>query len=185
VSPVTEIKDQHSYTRQASLLLFAKRSITLKTHYITTLALVLLLSVSGVAYTDPSRGISSEHLSIAGENGSATQFIGEQFARTELFFGSAKSDGSEVTTEEFQQFLDDEITPRFPDGLTLLMGLGQFRGSSGVIIQERSMLLILLYPAETRQDSSVKIEEIREAYKKLFQQESVLRADRCCEKVGF
>ena len=119
------------------------------------------------------------------ENGSAAPFIGERFARTELFFGSAKPHGSEVTTEAFQRFLDDEITPRFPDGLTLFMGLGQFRGSSGVIIQERSMLLILLYPAETLGDSSVKIEQIREAYKKLFQQESVLRADRCCEKVGF
>jgi hypothetical protein len=173
------------YTRQTSLLLFAERSITLKTHYITTLAVVLLLSVSGVAYTDTSHVAPSEHSSIARENGSAVQFAGEQFARTELFFGSAKPDGSEVTTEEFQQFLDDEITPRFPDGLTLLIGLGQFRGSSGVIIQERSMLLILLYPAETRRDSSVKIEEIREVYKKLFQQESVLRSDRCCEKVGF
>jgi hypothetical protein len=157
----------------------------LKTHYVTILAVALLLSVSGVAYTNPSHGALSEHPSIARENGSAPQFIGELFARTELFFGSAKPDGSEVTMEEFQQFLDDEITPRFPDGLTLLMGLGQFRGSSGVIIQERSMLLILLYPVEVRRDSSVKIEEIREAYKKLFQQESVLRADRCCEKVGF
>jgi hypothetical protein len=157
----------------------------LKTHYVTILAVALLLSVSGVAYIDPSHSALSEHPSIARKNGSALQFIGELFARTELFFGSAKPDGSEVTMEEFQQFLDDEITPRFPDGLTLLMGLGQFRGSSGVIIQERSMLLILLYPVEVRRDSSVKIEEIREAYKKLFQQESVLRADRCCEKVGF
>jgi hypothetical protein len=122
---------------------------------------------------------------MARENGRAAPFIGERFARTELFFGSAKPDGSEVTTEAFQRFLDDEITPRFPDGLTLFMGLGQFRGSSGVIIQERSMLLILLYPVETLGDSSVKIEQIREAYKKLFQQESILRADRCCEKVGF
>ena len=165
--------------------LLRRKEHTLKTRYVTTLAFVLWLSVSGVAYTDPSHGVPSEHSSIARENGSATQFTGEQFARTELFFGSAKPDGSEVTTEEFQQFVDDEITPRFPDGLTLLMGLGQFRGSSGVIIQERSMLLILLYPVETRQDSSVKIEQIREAYKQLFQQESVLRADRCCEKVGF
>jgi hypothetical protein len=97
-----------------------------------------------------------------------------------------KPDGSEVTTEEFQQFVDEKVvTPRFSDGLTLLMGLGQFRGSSGVIVQERSMLLILLYPVETRQDSSMKIEQIREAYKQLSQQESVLRADRGCEKVGF
>jgi len=44
------------------------------------------------------------------------------FARTELFFGSAKPDGSAVTEEEFSTFLDQVITPRFPDGLTLLTG---------------------------------------------------------------
>ena len=47
------------------------------------------------------------------------------------------------------------------------------------------MLLILLYPDEARRESHKKIEEIRNAYKQIFQQESVLRADRCCEQVGF
>jgi hypothetical protein len=51
---------------------------------------------------------------------------------------------------EFQRFLNEEITPRFPDGLTLFAGLGQFRNSRGVIVQERSMLLILLYPVQAR-----------------------------------
>src|SRR5688572_5531756 len=75
----------------------------LKTRYVTTLALALWLSVSGAAYTDPSPGAPSEHPSIAGENGKAVLFTGERFARTELFFGTAKPDGSEVTTEEFQK----------------------------------------------------------------------------------
>jgi hypothetical protein len=47
------------------------------------------------------------------------------FLRTELYFGSSKPDGSVITLEQFQHFLDQEITPRFPDGLTLLTGLGQ------------------------------------------------------------
>jgi hypothetical protein len=99
------------------------------------------------------------------------------FFRTELYFGSNKPDGSAVTPEEFQRFVDNEITPRFPDGLTLLTGLGQFRGSSGVIQKERSMLLILLYPVDTARRSGEKIEQIRTAYERAFQQESVLRAD--------
>ena len=111
-------------------------------------------------------------------------FLGQFFARTELFFGSDKPKG-EVTEADFQRFLNDVITPRFPDGLTLLSGLGQFLNSKGDIIQERSWLLILLYPVEERWDKSLKIEEIREQYKKDHQQESVLRADRCCERVGF
>ena len=102
--------------------------------------------------------------------------IGELWARTDLFFGTQKPDGSAVSDEEFKRFLDNVITPRFPDGLTLLMGFGQFRNSAGVIVQERSMLLILLYPPPTA-DSSKKIEQIRTAYKQMFQQESVLRVD--------
>ena len=47
------------------------------------------------------------------------------------------------------------------------------------------MLLILLYPDDVRRESSARIEEIRDAYKRIFQQESVLRTDRCCEQVGF
>jgi Protein of unknown function (DUF3574) len=99
------------------------------------------------------------------------------FLRTELYFGSNRPNAPAVTSEEFQSFLDTEITPRFPDGLTLLTGLGQFRGSSGVVERERSMVLILLYPVETAGSSGEKIEQIRTLYESKFQQESVLRAD--------
>ena len=99
------------------------------------------------------------------------------FARTELFFGTSKPDGTAVTDAEFMKFLDEVITPRFPDGLTLLSGHGQFRNSAGVIVEEKSFLLILLYPVEDFRASSRRIERIRTLYKERFQQESVLRAD--------
>ena len=98
------------------------------------------------------------------------------FARTELFFGTAKPEGA-VTDEEFLAFLDQEVTPRFPDGLTLLKGDGQFRGEDGMIIKEDSFLLILLYPLEGFRESSGKINAIRRLYTVQFQQESVLRVD--------
>jgi Protein of unknown function (DUF3574) len=119
------------------------------------------------------------------EHADAPPFVGELFVRTELYFGSLKPDKTHVTKEDFELFLHDVITPLFPDGLTLLTGLGQFRTASGETIQERSRLLILLYPVEDRQDRSEKIETIRRLYKEHFQQESVLRVDRCCEPVGF
>ena len=93
-----------------------------------------------------------------------------------MFFGTAKPDGV-VTDEEFFAFLDQEITPRFPDGLTLLKGDGQFRGESGVIVKEDSFVLILLYPLEDFRDSNRKINAIRRLYRTQFQQESVLRVD--------
>jgi hypothetical protein len=105
----------------------------------------------------------------------SAQLKGETFARTELFFGLSKPDGSTITEEEFQYFLDTEVTPRFPDGLTLLTGTGQFKDSSGAIIEEGSKLLILLYPFSN--ESSQSIQQIREAYKSSFQQQSVLRTD--------
>jgi hypothetical protein len=98
------------------------------------------------------------------------------FVRTELYFGSARPDGV-VTDEEFRMFLDTEITPRFPDGLTLLKGDGQFRGDDGVIIKEQSFVLVLLYPYESTQKSGQRIQHIREIYKERFGQQSVLRVD--------
>jgi hypothetical protein len=102
--------------------------------------------------------------------------VGDLFVRTELFFGRSKPDGSTVTDREFQRFLNREITPRFPEGLTVLEGRGQFRDSSGVILREDAVLLILLYPA-TEEFRHQRIERIREEYKSAFQQESVLRVD--------
>ncbi|MCI0525694.1 MAG: DUF3574 domain-containing protein, partial [Acidobacteria bacterium] len=60
---------------------------------------------------------------------------------------------------------------------TVLTGAGQFRDASGVIVRERSMLLILLYPLASWRGSGEKIEQIREVYKRAFQQQSVLRVD--------
>src|SRR5262245_58692477 len=66
-----------------------------------------------------------------------------RFVRTELFFGTAKPIGA-VTEEEFRAFVDAEVTPRFPDGLTVIKGDGQFRGENDVIVKEQSFVLILL-----------------------------------------
>ena len=103
-------------------------------------------------------------------------FVGDRFARTELFFGRAKSDGTTVTDAEWQRFLDDEVSTRFPDGLTTLFGSGQFRDADGGIRREGAILLVLLYP-DGQRDSSRRVEEIRDAYARAFQQESVLRVD--------
>ncbi len=99
----------------------------------------------------------------------------EFFARTELLFGLSRSDGPDITEQEFKNFIDAKVTPRFPDGLTLLSGDGQFKDASGTIIEEGSKLLILLYPFS--QQNSKLVEHIRDDYKELFQQQSVLRID--------
>jgi hypothetical protein len=107
---------------------------------------------------------------------------GETFLRTELYFGSGKP-GADVTKEQSDRFVDGEVTPRFPEGLTSLAGYGQFKGSDGEIVEERSFVLILLYPPDD-EEANGEIEEIRAAYERAFEQESVLRVDSR-EQVSF
>lgn len=101
----------------------------------------------------------------------------EPWVRVELYFGTSQPDGEAVTDEEWQAFLDEEITPRFPDGLTVLDGYGQFLNSSDVIIAEESIVLIIFVPLEFAASSSDLVEEVRDTYETQFEQESVLRAD--------
>lgn len=96
-------------------------------------------------------------------------------ARLELYFGTTQKDGSTVSDAAWGSFLDEEVTPRFPDGLTVLRGYGQWRNSSGEIAKEGSIVLVILYfPSD---ESEAKIEDIRAAYKDRFNQESVMRVD--------
>jgi hypothetical protein len=99
----------------------------------------------------------------------------EVWVRTELYFGTSKPNG-EVTDAEFATFVDSEVTKRFPDGLTLLTGYGQFRTANGTLIREKSHVLILFYGLRV-QDANQKIQEIRRLYKDAHGQESVLRVD--------
>ncbi|MFE0253512.1 DUF3574 domain-containing protein [Streptomyces sp. NPDC059010] len=103
---------------------------------------------------------------------------GEPYVETQLFFGTARPDGGPAVTDaQFMAFVDKEVTPDFPDGLTIQTGRGQWRDVSGTIEKERSYELILLYPQTQAKSSDRKIEEIRRDYEKAFGQESVGRVD--------
>ena len=125
----------------------------------------------------PNGGASSE-----GEGSDERLPAGESFVRTELYFGSQKP-GADVTKGQFDSFVEEEVTPRFPDGLTSLAGYGRYKGSDGEIVEERSFVVILLYPLGD-EEASGEIEEIRAAYGRAFEQESVLRVDSR-ERVSF
>jgi hypothetical protein len=97
-------------------------------------------------------------------------------SRSEIYLGLSKPDGSKVSDAEFRRFIDTEVTPRLPDGFTVVAGNGQFKDSSGTIVREESRVLIVLHALEDAR-SSKHIEAIRTAYKAAFQQQSVLRVD--------
>lgn len=109
----------------------------------------------------------------------------EAWIRAELYFGTTMPDGSMISDEDWQAFLDEEITPRFPAGLTVLEGYGQFLNSAGIIAAEESIVLIIFYPGEAVAESSAALEEIRDAYELQFDQESVLRVDAALVCVSF
>jgi hypothetical protein len=96
-------------------------------------------------------------------------------ARLELLFGTSRPHSAPVSDVDWQAFLDSEVTPRFPAGLTVLRGPGQWHGSDGIVAREQSNVLVLWYEPTSR--TGADIEAIRAAYKKRVDQESVMRVD--------
>ena len=108
---------------------------------------------------------------------------GRSLAEIQLIFGASRKDAPPVSDTEWAGFLAEEVTPRFPDGLTVLTGAGQWRDSQGTLVRESSRLLLIWY--EPQAGANEKIEAIRTAYKTRFGQESVLRADGAPACVSF
>ena len=97
----------------------------------------------------------------------------EEFSEYRLFFGRSQGNVEAVSEEAWHIFLAEEVTPRFPDGLTVLDAAGQWRAGSGEIVRERTKLLLVLAPPGP--DAMQRTDEIAEAYKQAFDQSSVLR----------
>ena len=98
------------------------------------------------------------------------------FAEFRMFFGRSRGGEEVVSDAAWRQFLAREVTPRFPDGLTVLDGDGQWRNSAGAIERERSKLLVVI--ASPGEASMRRTTEIARAYKTRFGQDSVLRVVR-------
>lgn len=97
----------------------------------------------------------------------------EQFTEYRLYFGRNQGNVEVVSNAAWSAFLRDEITPRFGDGLTVVDAAGQWRDQAGVIVREKSKLVVVLTGAE---DSGLqRTDEIVRAYKEAFAQEAVLR----------
>jgi|SRR5579862_8503123 len=127
-----------------------------------TLCVVLIMT--GVCVIPASRAQVSATPAICGENGSHQM-------RTTLYFGLSHPAGL-ISEREWQSFLRDEVTSRFPDGLTVWQANGQWRTTDGKIAREPARVLLLVHeekPAVRRA-----IAEIVSRYKNNFHQESVL-----------
>lgn len=149
-------------------------------HTIRTLLAVIAYSLyaAAIVLTVSTSPVNATPAAQALERGLGCQ-ADNAMRRVELIFGLGRSDGGSVSDAEWRLFLEREVTPRFPDGLTVLSADGQWRNASGDIIKEPSrMLIIWLRPAEAGERN---IEAIRASFRARFKQESVMRADgRSC-----
>ena len=136
-----------------------------------------LFLVAACTSSPPGAGpTSGDGYSSALREGSAATWL-----RTELYFGMNQPKRA-VSDSEWQNFVQEVITPRFPKGLTILGGYGQWQDQTGQIQREGARLLILLHPRDRTVDE--KIEEVRQIYCQRFHQESVLRVTSLA-KVSF
>jgi hypothetical protein len=95
---------------------------------------------------------------------------------TKLYFGLGPADRPEqgVSELKWRDFLDHEVTPRFPDGLSVADVYGQWQGKGQTSPERlRSKVLIIDYP-DTPENRD-KIDGIRAAWKKMTGDRSVLR----------
>ena len=103
------------------------------------------------------------------------------WVRSELYFAVGNEDGSGLIDEaQWRRFLDREVTPRFPDGLTVLDGYGQWRfQQDDRLVRQRCKVLVVLHEegSKPRED----IEAIRMAWKRMTGHESVLWARQSVE----
>jgi hypothetical protein len=97
----------------------------------------------------------------------------KQLVKDELYFGLSRKRGKTISELEWQLFLSRVVTPRFKEGLTVIDGYGQYLDSSGLINREKAKIVILIY--ENNRQKNQMVEEVITSYKRMFQQESVLR----------
>ena len=89
--------------------------------------------------------------------------------QVDLYFGA-------VSDREWTAFLDEEVTPRFPAGLSVIDLYGQYRNQQGAIGRERAKLLVIVVfdaPAH-----APRVQAIVDSYLRRHGQESVLRVER-------
>ena len=106
----------------------------------------------------------------------------EETQIADLYFGRNIGGTFGVDDAEWQAFVDTEITPRFPAGLSITDVSGQWRGPSGEIVREPSKAVMVILSGDP--DERRKLDQIRAAYVEAFDQDAVMLIQRsAC--VGF
>jgi len=139
----------------------------------------LLLMLSGCASLPPTPAPSSAPTA-ALQDDAARPAAASSWVRSELYFGVGEEQGAgnrpqadTISEAQWRAFLDKEVTPRFPDGLTVFDAYGQwlFRGDTSPN-RLRTKVLVVLH--EDTPQRRADIEAIRLAWKQQTKHQSVL-----------
>ncbi|HEY6488477.1 MAG: DUF3574 domain-containing protein [Terracidiphilus sp.] len=138
------------------------------------LGVVLSLATAGCAHPPVSTPPVAVAPTLSGDPNHPGQTRG--WVDTKLYFGLGPADHPEkgIGEAEWRDFLDNEVTPRFPSGLSVLDVYGQWQGKGQQAPERlRSKMLIIDFPDS--QENRGKIEAIRTAWKAKTGDQSVLR----------
>jgi len=134
----------------------------------TLIPVVLLLGGGAFSGRPPVRAAQAQQ-DVAGARACGPS--ASPLTRTTLYFGLSHRSGM-VTQTQWQRFLRQEVTPRFPEGLTVWEADGQWRRSDGTIARERAKVLLLVHEGTPAVQTA--LSGVVESYKRAFQQQSVL-----------
>ena len=141
----------------------------------------LFVAVAGCA-SPPPASVHTHDPASSTLQGDASRPAQAQWLRTELYFSVGSIDRKEgaVSPARWREFLDKEVTPRFPDGFTVLDAYGQW-SDKGAKEPERlsTKVIVILHEDSAKRGSD--IEAIRLAYKRITGDLSVLRLSQPAE----
>lgn len=108
----------------------------------------------------------------------ATPWADSVMIETQLFFSLATGDGKGVSEQQFAQFLEEVVRPRFPDGMTVLDAYGQGKGTNVdpvAMLHAGTKMLILVHP--NTPDAQSKLGEIKAQFRTRFGGTNVFHVD--------
>lgn len=149
------------------------------------LPLLLAVATHASALPPPANDPKVSSAQLHGDAARPAEAAG--WVRSELYFGvgeesgvSAREQTDAISEAQWKAFLDTEVTPRFPDGLTVFDAYGQwlFRGAPEPNRLRTKVLVVLHEDTPQRRND---IEAIRLAWKQATQHQSVLWARQAVE----
>lgn len=96
---------------------------------------------------------------------------GQSLVWTAQIFLGGKAPGR-ISDRDLRAFVDQEVTPRFPDGVTVVDGGGQWKGDDNQLIREAAKVVLIVLPP--RRDAQAQVDAVRAAYRARFRQETVV-----------